>query len=274
MPRAPSVRDAPSESNRRSSSRRLSSLPGGSDDHPSPGKRQKVKHMDHGRPQQRPGQDCPPHARTMATTPPPRTAAIEEMYSFKTTTIDLTSSPARKSAIGSPLRPRSASIGIKAVESPQSGQGGAKKLVVKNLRQSTKHDPDKYLNLVWEQVDAALSIIFAENTTPFSIEELYRGVENVCRQKKAAEVSRRLVKRCRDHVENSIRPTLLGSNNVDDVEMLRCTVKAWGTWRKHMVSYSAEKTRTVANTLARSLSSPYSSFSTAPISFTLSPSLQ
>ena len=86
---------------------------------------------------------------------------------------------------------------------------GPKKLIVKNLKPTPRHDPEKYFNQVWGQVDTALTTIFAEDTAKYSLEELYRGVENVCRQNWAAELSKRLRTRCTEHITTTIKPVSL-----------------------------------------------------------------
>src|SRR5258708_4378141 len=72
---------------------------------------------------------------------------------------------------------------------------GAKKLAVKNFRTQAKADPQLYLNQVWEKLDAALTVVFKNEKITFSLEELYRGVENLCRQGHAEEVCLRLQKK-------------------------------------------------------------------------------
>lgn len=195
------------------------------DDQPSPGKRAKLHHT--------------PHTYSPETLP----TSPNNMYSFAGNVIDLTSSPPRKGGRGGTgsqqwrLSGTNNNTKMPAASSPHSTPSQAsKKLVVKNLKQTPKHDPEQYLNQVWTQVDAALTTIFADDTNKYSLEELYRGVENVCRQNFAAELSKRLRARCADHVTKVIRPRLLKSKEGTPAEIVAKTVDEWLRWRKQNVS--------------------------------------
>ncbi|KAJ0425429.1 hypothetical protein BJY00DRAFT_298514 [Aspergillus carlsbadensis] len=114
---------------------------------------------------------------------------------------------------------------------------GAKRLVVKNLRTGNRKNQDSYFDKVWGQLDAALSAIFGGGKPEISIEELYKGAENVCRQGRAAVLSKRVQGRCREHVAGSLRETLvekaqMGSN----IDTLRAAVDAWKVWQSMLVT--------------------------------------
>jgi cullin-4 len=98
---------------------------------------------------------------------------------------------------------------------------GAKKLVVKNLKTNTQWDSKAYLEKIWGQLDEALAIIFKDRHDGFSKEDLYRGVENVCRQGGASTLFSRLEKRCRDHVEMDMRQPLCKKAGQDNVTVLK-----------------------------------------------------
>ena len=111
---------------------------------------------------------------------------------------------------------------------------GAKKLVVKNLKSNTSWDSKAYLEKVWSQLDDALVIIFKDENHGYSKEDLYRGVENVCRQGGASTLFSRLEGRCRQHVESRIRNPLLDSVHQSNVIMLEATLTEWMRWKKQM----------------------------------------
>ncbi|KAI9736141.1 MAG: hypothetical protein M1834_001025 [Cirrosporium novae-zelandiae] len=114
---------------------------------------------------------------------------------------------------------------------------GAKKIVVKNLRQITKVDPTQYLNRIWVKLEAALEAIFNEQRIPHPLEELYRGVESLCRQGQAAEVARRLRLKCLCHT-SMLRNTLQGMSkaNSHDHEVLKDVITAWEKWSAQLVT--------------------------------------
>ncbi|KAL4779501.1 Cullin family-domain-containing protein [Aspergillus varians] len=114
---------------------------------------------------------------------------------------------------------------------------GAKRLVVKNLKTGARLNRDSYFDKVWGQLDAALSAIFNGRKPEISLEELYKGAENVCRQGRAAELSKRLQGRCRGHVTGKLHDSLidkaqLGSN----IDTLRSVVEAWKVWQSMLVT--------------------------------------
>lgn len=160
------------------------------------------------------------------------------MYAFNpkgSQVIDLTSSPPNGSPKnGSPMHRRTSSAICPTSFTPHMG---AKKLVVKNFRKTQKSSSDDYYNQVWEQLDASLDAIFNERKTPYSLEELYRGVENICRQGKAELLYQKLCEKCQSHVLQRSKGPLLGeSSSMSNVELLQAVVSAWSTWNAHQVS--------------------------------------
>lgn len=157
------------------------------------------------------------------------------MYNFGTTngtSIDLTTS--------SPPSPKARRISGATPLSMQNGLNtpsfGAKKLVVKNLRKNSKSDPNNYCTQTIEQLDTALTAIFTGQRPALSNEELYRGVENVCKLGKAPELAKVLEKRCKGHVAGAVRDGLVGRAHEKSLEVLRAVVMAWKGWEKQLVS--------------------------------------
>lgn len=156
------------------------------------------------------------------------------MYSFGTPDsgpIDLTASPspsprARRVSGATPLSVKN------GLNTPSFG---AKKLVVKNLRRTPKSDPDNYCYKTTEQLDAALTAIFIGERPALSNEELYRGVENVCKLGKAADLAKRLENRCKGHVAGTVKERLAGNANSKNTQVLREVVAAWKTWERQFV---------------------------------------
>lgn len=112
---------------------------------------------------------------------------------------------------------------------------GPKRLSVKGLRHAPKADPDEYYNTVWKRLELSLTAIFADEKLPYSNEELYRGVENVCRQGKAKELFEKLKETCHGNVLHNVKEKLdqmSGSHNA--VIVLQSVVQAWSRWNKQL----------------------------------------
>ncbi|KAL9096826.1 MAG: hypothetical protein Q9165_000790 [Trypethelium subeluteriae] len=169
---------------------------------------------------------------------PPRTMATAEMYSFpqkrspqSTTCIDLTNSP-------DPSPKARTSNGFHVGKGPSGPRVGAKKLIVKNLKAPSKANPTDYLEQVWLKLDKALDLVFKEGKVTFPLEELYRGVENVCRQGHASTIHTRLKARCTRHVTRMLKTPLVEKAGEQNVDVLRAVLGAWARWKTQMVGSS------------------------------------
>ena len=108
---------------------------------------------------------------------------------------------------------------------------------MKNLLSDRRFDPEKYYRQIWQQLKNTMDIIFRQDTRAFSMEELYRGVENICRQGQAKPLFLDLERECRTHVANDIRKTLLDfAETASDVEILAAVTEAWATWRRQLTT--------------------------------------
>ena len=161
----------------------------------------------------------------------PMTIKAQDMYSFNSTSpktqtevIDLTDSPN-----GSPkkyLQKRPINF---------SNHTGAKRLMVKNFKTAPRASPDQYADQIWNQLEVALSAIFEGKNV--SLEELYRGVENVCRQGKASILFERLCEKCTSHVSINLKSSVIeGLDTATGVDVLRAAIKAWTVWKEQLVS--------------------------------------
>ena len=141
-------------------------------------------------------------------------------------TIDLTNSPSGSPAKKKALNGRPTNI------TPHTGP---KMLMVKGLKKTSKPDPDEYYNRVWAQLDTALSAIFLREKLPYSMEELYRGVEIVCKQGRALEIYKKLCEKCTRDISTRVKEPLLQVSATDSaVGVLNAVVHAWSTWSKQM----------------------------------------
>ena len=187
-----------------------------------------------------------------STTLLPKNITTAEMYSFPPSTpkrnsstngafsesevIDLTGSPGAGTFKPASTRRKPSGTVRPTVSRPQSGP---KKLVVKNLKKAPQADPEQYYNHVWNQLDAALSAIFVGGDMPYSFEELYKGVESLCRQDHAPAVYKKLREKCKQNVSVQVlEPLVQSASAVDTVDTLNAVVKAWSTWMAHLVNFT------------------------------------
>lgn len=184
------------------------------------------------------------------SSPPSKALTPAEMYSFPpgpsnrtqstnglsntSEVIDLTGSPNGGSPATSP-RPRKSTGTVRV--SALKPQNGPRRLVVKNLKKAPQADPEKYYNQVWNQLDAALSAIFADEHMPSSFEELYKGVESLCRQDHAPALYKKLREKCKQNVSVRVLDSALKRASIAPQEFhtLENVVQAWSTWTTHMV---------------------------------------
>ncbi|KAJ9501345.1 hypothetical protein H2202_003139 [Exophiala xenobiotica] len=165
---------------------------------------------------------------------PPARLSNKDMYTFTSKSaannvVDLTGSPEsqshrRKTSFASP-------------KIPFNPHQGPKKLVVKNLRTVPRIDPQQYFEQIWTQEDKALDAVFGNEKQPYSLEELYKGAENVCRQGKAAELYARLSRKCETFLTDTVRDKIRRDEGTSsDADVLQAFVNAWATWQKQLLT--------------------------------------
>jgi cullin-4 len=145
--------------------------------------------------------------------------------------VNITSSPDT-----SPAKANGQRNGMRKAAPNMHATGGPKRLLVKNFKPTRKVDPKVFLDQTWQKIEKALDTIFAQEAIDFSLEELYRGVENVCRQGMAKDVKERLVVKCKDYVGGSLKVKVKESLGRSNVEVLRATLQAWMVWNEQVVS--------------------------------------
>ncbi len=119
---------------------------------------------------------------------------------------------------------------------------GPKKLVIKHVRKKSLVDPETYFNQVRLNLDAALSAIFSDNERmPRSNEELYKGVEHLCKQGRAATLFGSLVDKCRQGISSRFgQPLLARTSTLDDIAVLRAVTESWAAWKARLVWYASD----------------------------------
>lgn len=182
-----------------------------------------------------------PVATAEAATPPAPSSNMStaDMYHFPSKragmpssaeVVDITSSPEN-----SPAKANAPRNGMRKVAPNMHASGGPKRLLVKNFKPTRKVDPKVFLEQTWQKIDKALSTIFAQGTVDFSLEELYRGVENVCRQGMARDVKEKLIAKCKEYVGGPLKTKVKESLSRGNAETLRAALRAWAVWNEQMV---------------------------------------
>ncbi|KPI38341.1 Cullin-4A [Cyphellophora attinorum] len=158
--------------------------------------------------------------------------AYDRMYTFTSTrpkpngVIDLTKSPSEK---------RKLSL---SAQKPNGfhNHTGPKKLIVKNLQSKPRINAQEYLDRIWQQEDVSLDAIFRNEKEPYSLEELYRAAENVCRQDKAADLYKRVKAKCSDHLMSNVRSRLARAAKTEAKSaVLKAFVDEWQMWKKQLL---------------------------------------
>ncbi|KAI5786275.1 Cullin family-domain-containing protein [Pyronema domesticum] len=158
----------------------------------------------------------------------PVTEATMLDFGTKDTLVDLTASspPAMEISDNSNMTTGKVSAGQKPT--------GAKRLQIRNLKKPMKNSADGYFNTTWQKLDTALAAIFNKERITYSLEELYRSVENVCRGGKAPEMFELLKECCDRYVAGSLRNMILHQVGGDVVQVVRIVDSAWNQWQKQL----------------------------------------
>jgi len=189
-----------------------------------------------------------PIATTEAATSPAPSSNMStaDMYHFPSKRADIPGSAdvvdISSSPDNSPAKANGQRNGMRKVAPNMHANGGPKRLLVKNFKPTRKVDPKVFLDQTWQKVEKALDTIFAQGTVDFSLEELYRGVENVCRQGMAREIKEKLVTKCKEYIGGPLKTKVKESLAKGNVETLRATLQAWVVWNEQMVSPTSFET--------------------------------
>ncbi|KAI1417737.1 Cullin-domain-containing protein [Hypoxylon sp. FL1857] len=108
---------------------------------------------------------------------------------------------------------------------------GAKKLVIKNLRTTSRvSDLDKYYDVTKQELLDALQAIFEQKQPRQPLERLYRGVEDLCRHGDERELYKKLQERCEFYLRNNLHRSIMAEAGPSNVDVLRSTYKHWVIW--------------------------------------------
>jgi len=115
---------------------------------------------------------------------------------------------------------------------------GAKRLVIKNLRTTSRKDVDEYYERTWQELDAALTCLFDRRSLSTPLEVLCRGVEATCRRGRADELYRHLRDRCKSYLEKRLLPGIQKQAAGTSIEALQTVYKQWTIWNEQAVLHS------------------------------------
>ncbi|CAG8956236.1 hypothetical protein HYFRA_00003616 [Hymenoscyphus fraxineus] len=107
---------------------------------------------------------------------------------------------------------------------------GAKRLVIKNLREGKREDVEKYYKKTWEELDAAITAVFSGQQPKSPLEVLCRGVEATCRHGLAENLARHLKERCKNYLEKTLLPIIETEAGTTRVGALRAVYRHWVVW--------------------------------------------
>lgn len=112
---------------------------------------------------------------------------------------------------------------------------GAKKLVIKNLRTTSRQDLEEYYNKTWTELDNALTSVFKREVPTMPLEILCRGVEATCRHGHAEKLFVHLKERCKVYLEKVLLPMIEENGGPSNVDALRNVHKFWTIWNEQAV---------------------------------------
>jgi hypothetical protein len=138
--------------------------------------------------------------------------------------IDLTKSPSPTITPQTPLRPQT------------------RKITIKNLKSTPDSVPAAYFQHTIQKLRRAVDTILVEGNLVDSLEELYRGVENLVRENKGLELYQMLQSSCSTFVTENMKQTvergIIGSVGIGGdggVRAVECIESIWGKWTSQLV---------------------------------------
>ncbi|XP_076820896.1 cullin-4A-like [Clavelina lepadiformis] len=115
-------------------------------------------------------------------------------------------------------------ISLRGVQSPIGTKpGGAKKLTIKNFRAKPTL-PENYEKETWRKLQEAVSAIHRSSFIRYSLEELYKAVENLCSHKIAKNLYSQLKEVCESHIKQQVH---IFDDDVDGEAFLRRLDQLW-----------------------------------------------
>lgn len=138
--------------------------------------------------------------------------------------IDITKSSSPPMTPQTPLRPQT------------------RKITIKNLKATPDSVPAAYFHQTMQKLQRAVATILVEGNLVDSLEELYRGVENLVRENKGPDLYQMLQDSCRtfvtENMKQSVERGIVGSVGIGGdggVRAVECIESVWGKWTSQLV---------------------------------------
>ncbi|KIN04970.1 hypothetical protein OIDMADRAFT_115783 [Oidiodendron maius Zn] len=112
---------------------------------------------------------------------------------------------------------------------------GPKRLVIKNLRTTSRKDIDEFYDRTWADLDAALTSTFNREQPTSPLEVLCRGVEAICRRGRGEQLSKHVKDRCKVYLEKQLLPVIEQDVGQTNVDALRTVRKFWSLWNEQSI---------------------------------------
>lgn len=110
----------------------------------------------------------------------------------------------------------------------------AKKLVIKPLKSAPKLPPD-FADATWARLRAAVLAVQAQRRVESSLEELYRGVEDMCLHKLAAQLYTNLQAECDRHIKAQLA-AIAAKQSLDPLLFLQQVQRLWADHCEQMLT--------------------------------------
>src|SRR5271156_6495914 len=135
-----------------------------------------------------------------------------------------------------------------------------RKITVRNLKATPQSISDAYFASTLAKLTQAVQTILEQGSLRDSLEELYRGVENLVREGKGDDLYKMLDLRCGEFVRLTLRPEVekasggsIGVGGDGGVTVVETIEKAWGKWTSQMglirsIFYYLDRAYILANT--------------------------
>lgn len=115
---------------------------------------------------------------------------------------------------------------------------GARKIVIKNFRQSSARaaDVEDYYRRTWTDVEDALASILSGHRPRMPLERVYRGVEDLCRHGEGEKLYVMLKGRCEQHLNGDVLTKIREGGLMSDVAILLRVWEQWSIFNKTLIT--------------------------------------
>jgi len=128
-------------------------------------------------------------------------------------------------------------------QSPQTPlRPQTRKITIKNLKTTPDSISAAYFQQTFAKLRRAVDTILVEGALADSLEELYRGVENLVRENKGPELYEMLQTQCHEFVATVLRRSVesgiagsIGIGGDGGIGAVECIEAAWGKWTSQLV---------------------------------------